>query len=230
MADLHVFESFQALRPAAVAAIAAAGAEAIERDGMFRVALTGGGVAEEIYPALAEVAGTLDWARTSVWWGDERRVPPGHPDSNYRLARETLLEHVPLPPANVHRMRGEAADAEAAAREYERLLPEAFDLVLLGLGPDGHICSLFPGHPAVAETRRKVVPVENSPKPPPDRLTITQPVLHAARKLLVIAWGSGKAEAVARALEDGPADEVPARLARDGTWIIDRAAASRIRG
>jgi len=145
------------------------------------------------------------------------------------MARESLLDAVPIPLNQVHRMSAERPDREAAAEEYARRLPERLDLVILGVGEDGHTASLFPGSSALRETARKVVTVMG-PKAPPQRLTVTPPVIAAARAKIILVTGSGKAGAVALALE-GPDQplQCPAQLARDGIWIMDRAAASGLR-
>src|ERR1043166_5371837 len=146
------------------------------------------------------------------------------------MASETLLSLVPIRKERIHRMEGEQPDLDAAARGYEALLPAALDLLLLGVGADGHTVSLFPHAPALAETDRRVVRVTGG-EPLVQRLTVTPPVIQAAKSLLVLAAGGEKAEAVARALEGPDAPSVvPAQLARRGTWIIDRAAAALLTG
>lgn len=191
------------------------------------LSLAGGKTPEPVYRELASGAG-IDWTRVEVFLGDERAVPPDHRDSNYRMISRTLLSRVPIPSANIHRMEAERADREAAAREYERLLPGRLDVLFLGMGPDGHTASLFPGSDALDERDRLILPVRG-PKPPFERLTITAPVIEAARAVAVIATGEDKAAAVARALE-GPINPkaVPAQLARRGCWFLDQAAASRL--
>jgi 6-phosphogluconolactonase len=155
-------------------------------------------------------------------------VPPTDPASNYRMAREALLDRVSVPAARVHRMEADDADLEKAAARYAALLPDALDVLVLGMGPDGHTASLFPGSPALREQVRKVVPAR-APVPPLPRLTITPPVIAAARRVAVIVAGVAKAPVVARALQ-GPwrPEELPAQLARHGTWILDRPAASAL--
>lgn len=195
--------------------------------GACALGLAGGATPRPAYEALAEgpLEDPVPWDRVHVFFGDERAVPPDHPDSNYRMASEALLRRVSVPAGNVHRMEAEAADAQAAADRYARLLPEALDVLVLGVGADGHTASLFPGSPALRERSRRVVPAR-APTPPERRLTITPPVIAAARRVIVLAAGDDKAEAVARALAAGtPVDEVPARLARDGVWFLDEAAA-----
>jgi 6-phosphogluconolactonase len=168
----------------------------------------------------------IDWSEVEVYFGDERAVPPDHADSNYRMVHEALLSRVPVPPGQVHRMEAERDDREAAALEYERLLPPRLDVLFLGMGHDGHTASLFPGSAALDERQRRVVAVIG-PKPPAGRLTITPPVIAAARSVAVLAIGDDKAATVARALE-GPPDPqaVPVQLARRGVWFLDHAAAT----
>ena len=202
-------------------------ARAIAERGACTVALAGGRTPEPIYRELATGSG-IDWKRVHVFFGDERAVPPDHADSNYAMVSSALLSRVPIPAGQVHRMEAERPDLEAAAREYARALPEQLDILVLGMGPDGHTASLFPGSAAVDERQRLVVPVLG-PKPPPQRLTITPPVIEAARSVAVIATGKDKAVMVARAVE-GPwvSREVPAQLARRGRWFLDQAAAARL--
>jgi 6-phosphogluconolactonase len=171
----------------------------------------------------------LSWDRVEIFFGDERAVPPGDPQSNYRMARESLLDAVPIPSRQVHRMPAERPDRDAAAAEYAAQLPARLDLIILGIGADGHTASLFPGSAALEERARKVMAVEG-PRAPRRRLTVTPPVITSAVNKIVLAGGSEKAGAVARALEgpDDP-DACPAQLARDGIWIVDSAAASGLR-
>jgi 6-phosphogluconolactonase len=198
---------------------------AIAERGRASIALAGGTTPRAAYQELAKMTG-INWAALDVYFGDERAVPADHPDSNYRMAREALLTRVPIAPEHVHRMRAELPDRAQAAREYDAQLPLALDLIVLGIGEDGHTASLFPGSPALAEREQRVVPVIG-PKPPPERLSITPPVILAARECVMLASGAGKAESVARALQ-GPHDPLtcPSVLARDGTWLVDHAAAA----
>jgi len=183
------------------------------------LAVPGGSVAESFFPRLASL--DLDWDRVLVFFGDERAVAPDDPASNARLARDLWLDRAPIPLANVHRMRAEGEDLDAAARAYERVLldvlgdPPRLDLALLGMGPDGHVCSLFPGHPALDETERYVLPVLDAPKPPPRRVTLTLLALARARTVVLAAFGAAKAEAVRSALDD-PASTLPAARALRG--------------
>ena len=200
--------------------------------GACALCLAGGATPRPAYEALAEppLRDSIPWDRVHVFFGDERAVPPDHPDSNFRMVNDALLNRVDIPAGNVHRMEAEADDMERAADRYAGLLPDALDVLVLGIGPDGHTASLFPGSPALREQKRRVVPAR-APKPPERRLTITPPVIAAARRVLVLAAGQDKAEAVARALKGaGTPDQTPARLAREGVWFLDRAAASLLTG
>ncbi len=200
--------------------------EAIAQRGRASLALCGGSTPQGVYSSLA--AG-LAGDRVELYFGDERCVPPDHPDSTFRLVTEFLLDHVRGVAPVVHRMEGEAQDLDAAARRYEALLPERFDVVIAGMGEDGHTASLFPGHPATRERERRVLHVADAPKPPPDRLTLTVPVLEAARHTVMLVRGASKADAVARAL-GGTLDlsGCPAQVCRAGAWFLDPAAAAAL--
>lgn len=193
------------------------------------LALAGGSTPRPIYEHLAaELPDRDPWSRIDVFFGDERCVPPGDPASNYRMAKEALLDRVPVGGSQIHRMEGERPDPDEAARAYAAVLPGRIDVLLLGLGDDGHTASLFPGAPSLTETRRRVLAVK-SPKPPFDRLTITPPVILDARLTIMLAAGADKADALARVI-DGPyaPGHTPAQLARAGLWIADTGAAARL--
>lgn len=200
-----------------------------------RVALAGGSTPKAMYRVLASPAlrERVDWRRVEIFFGDERCVPPDHADSNYRMAREALLDHVPLGADRVHRIAGERPPAEAAAQYQQKLLrlddPPRLDLVLLGMGPDGHTASLFPGTPVLAETRALAAAVYVD-KLESWRVTLTAPVLSAAGHVLVTTVGAEKAAALATALA-GPPGAVPIQLVRaiDQRWLVDRAAAQKWR-
>ena len=183
--------------------------------------LAGGGTPLPVYQALSRQA--LPWDQMVIYFGDERCVPVDDPHSNYRAIMQALFPQGRPDGLRVQRMRGED-EPETAARAYEAILPAAIDILVLGMGEDGHTASLFPGSSALTETVRQVLPVIGS-KPPPQRLTITPPVIHAAERLLMLVAGAAKAEAVHRALDLG---DVPAALARAGDWLMDEAAASRL--
>ncbi|MGH7663291.1 MAG: 6-phosphogluconolactonase [Gemmatimonadaceae bacterium] len=205
--------------------------DSVRHHGHCAAALAGGSTPRPVYECLARppLAARVDWGRIAIYFGDERCVPPGDEQSNYRMVNEALLRQVPIPCSSIHRMEGERADRDAAARDYERLLPAQLDLLVLGMGEDGHTASLFPHSPALAERERRVVPV-TGPGPVIERLTITPPVIDAAETVIVLVAGAGKATIIARALE-GPyvPDDLPVQLALGGTWLIDDAAARELR-
>ena len=195
-------------------------------NGRVTVGLSGGTTPRAMHEALCSI--DVPWLAVHVFFGDERAVPPEHPDSNYRMAKESLLDRVPIPPSQVHRMQAEDPDREAAALAYEALLPDALDVLVLGIGEDGHTASLFPGAASLRETVRRVLPVIGS-KPPLARLTLTPPEILAARRRIVLASGAGKAEAVARALDGAwNPDATPVQFARNGVWFVDSSAASQL--
>lgn len=201
------------------------------------VCLAGGQTPRRLYELLADPSrpwrSRIDWTRVHVFWTDERHVPPDHAESNFGMAYRALLSHVPVPATQVHRIRGELGDAAEAAREYERLLPEALDVLLLGLGEDGHVGSIFPGSPLLDQTHTlaAAVWVEHLNA---WRITLTPPALLEARAIVVLVSGSNKAAAVRAAL-DQPEDVTrwPAHMLRAAgnrvEWFIDSAAA-RLRG
>jgi 6-phosphogluconolactonase len=212
--------------------------DAVRSGGTCSVVLSGGNTPRTLYRLLAsEFAAQIPWAHVHVFWGDERYVSPEDPRSNFAMAKETLLDHVSCPAANVHRMPTHFADADVAARDYERTLRSCFDgewpnldLVLLGLGDDGHTASLFPGSLALAEKTRWVVATA-APAEPRLRLTLTLPALTGAATIYVLVAGSNKAPALRHVLE-GVGDWIryPAaglRLrAATVIWWADRDAAS----
>lgn len=191
--------------------------------GWASLALAGGETPRPVYQRLAAM--TLPWRKIDVFFGDERAVPPDHPESNYRMAVETLLDPAGVPAERRHRMPADADDRVQAAEDYGDSLPERLDLLLLGVGGDGHTASLFPGSRATRESWYRVVPAE-SPVAPTLRLTITPPVIAVARARLVMVRGRDKSAAVARALEgDDDAVRCPAQFARAGVWLLDPDAA-----
>ena len=202
--------------------------------GRFTVALPGGSVADVFFPHLARLP--LDWGRVSFFWGDERAVPPTHPDSNYAAAKARWLDPAGVPASSVFRMPADAPDLDRAAADYEAVLlqqcgnPPRLDLALLGVGPDGHVCSLFNGHPLLEEDTRWVAAIDDSPKPPPRRLTLTLPTLAAARLVVVAATGAAKA-AVVKAAQEQPESQLPlalvTRRAERVVYLLDLAAAGK---
>jgi len=210
----------------AAARIALELTKALDERGRASLALAGGTTPKATYEALAGLP--LDWSKVDVFFGDERCVPADHEDSNYRMAKAALFDRITIPSERIHRMQGELADHDAAARAYEKELPDQLDVVVLGIGEDAHTASLFPGAAALSENVRLVLPVVG-PKPPPQRLSLTPPALRSARKCIVLSSGAGKAEPTRRALQD-PIDIVsaPIQLAREGVWFLDAAAASKL--
>jgi 6-phosphogluconolactonase len=244
-ADVQVVPDAIQLAETAARVFSAQAAEAIRDRGVFRVALSGGSTPKALYRQLAqEVSGApaIDWSQVHLFFGDERHVPPDHPDSNYRMVKEALLSHAPIPEANVHRMRTEMQDAAAAAADYEEVLREnfhltvgewpRFDLVLLGMGPDGHTASLFPWTPVLHERSRSAAAVW-VPSMQTWRVSLTPPVFNHARHVLFLVSGAEKAETLHSVL-DGPQDpeRLPVQLIAptDGTvqWLVDTPAVSRV--
>jgi 6-phosphogluconolactonase len=194
------------------------------------IALTGGSGVARAYEHAA--AAQPDWSAATVWWGDERCVPPDHEWSNYKLGKESLLDLLEVPPAEVHRMRGELQPADAAG-EYEKALESVrLDFLLLGLGPDAHCASLFPGSPQLDVTDRRVVSGPAGLEPFVDRVTLTLPELLSARRIVFIVSGESKAEAVRRAFGDAVSRDAPASLTREAPVpvevYLDAAAASQL--
>jgi len=200
----------------------------------FAIAVPGGSAAEALLPRLVKLP--LDWRHVLVFFVDERAVPPDHAESNARLVRETWLDRVPIPMANVHRMPGDLPDLEAAAAAYEGTMAEAIgapprlDLVLLGMGPDGHVASLFPGKPSLDEPQRCVLAVEDAPKPPARRLTLSLLAIGRARLVVLAAFGAAKAPVLREVLENDDSPLPAARALRSGPRpivLLDPEAASR---
>ena len=238
--DIHVYSTTQALLEAAAHHVLDRAQQAIAERDSFTIALAGGSTPKGLYAMLAvsPFRNQLDWTRIRFFWGDERHVPPDHADSNYRMAHEALLRHLPISAAQVHRVPSELPDAQAAADQYEAALREQFgafepdvprfDLILLGMGPDGHTASLFPGTRAVHETSRLVAApwVETLQA---FRITFTPVLLNHARHVTFLICGRAKAETLHAVLE-GPfqPDALPAQIIgpRDGalTWFVDQEA------
>ena len=205
--------------PEDVAAAAASDIANALREGARSLVLAGGTTPRRCYELLSQM--DIEWGRVTILFGDERCVHPDHPDSNYRMARESLLDRVS--PGSVHRMPAELGPDEGAGL-YAQIVASAapLDVVTLGVGEDGHTASLFPGHPALKATAL-VVGIRDSPKPPPQRVTMTLPALQRARRVIILATGAGKADAVAKAKRG----EVPSGMIAGARWLIDRAAAGQ---
>jgi 6-phosphogluconolactonase len=229
---MRVFDDLSQLSDAAAMFIATCAEDSLKERGEFHWLLCGGSTPQTTYRLLAgnPYGQRGFWLRTHFYWGDERCVPPESEQSNYRLAKESLLDLIATPDAQIHRMPADAPDKEAAAAVYEAVLPARPDLILLGMGKDGHTASLFPHSPALGEARRRVVRVV-APEyaVPRDRLTITPPVLIRAGKILMLVEGADKAEALEKVFgPGGDVQETPARLVHDAVWFVDRPAARRV--
>ncbi|XP_057453899.1 probable 6-phosphogluconolactonase 4, chloroplastic isoform X1 [Lotus japonicus] len=216
--------------------------------GAFTVCLSGGSLISYLRKLLeAPYVDSLEWSKWHVFWLDERVVPKTHEDSNYKLAFDGFLSKVPIPPGNVYAIN-DALSAEGAADDYETCLRHLvksnvitssvsgfpkFDLMLLGMGPDGHVASLFPGHPLVEENKRWVAFIKDSPKPPPERITFTFPVINSSAYAALVVTGSGKADAVHSVLRGGSqnSNKLPAALVSpegELKWFLDKGAASKL--
>ena len=241
--DITVAGDPDAVYRAAAGVFARASADALAARDVFRVALSGGSTPKGFYSLLASdetFRSAIAWDRGEFFWSDERHVPPDHPESNYRMAQDSLLAEVPVKANRIHRVRAELPDASVAAIAYEVDIRRTFDaygsiprfdLILLGLGADGHTASLFPGTPALAERSRLVT--ANQVPALGERITMTYPLLNAARLVMFVVTGAGKAAAVRAVLQPDPnAPDLPARLIKpeDGevVWVLDREAAGQL--
>jgi 6-phosphogluconolactonase len=241
--DVRRLTTPQDLFQAAAEEVIRVATEAISKRGRFAIALSGGSTPKNLFTLIAaNASASLPWEKVFFFWGDERHVPPDDPDSNYRMASEALLSKVPIPPTNIFPIPAGNPDAAAAAEAYEETLRKffglgpgefpRFDLILLGMGPDGHTASLFPETAALREKSRLVVAnwVE---KLKTSRITFTLPVLNAARCVAFLVSGADKAAVLHEVLEgDAPPDKYPSKLVKpsDGKliWFVDRAAASQL--
>ncbi len=239
--DIRKLTTPQELFEAAAEEVVRAANQAVAQRGRFTIALSGGSTPKNLYTLLATNARTsLPWDRIYFFWSDERHVPPADPESNYRMAEEAMLSKIPVAASNVFRVPTENPDAAAAAEAYEQTLRKffaveagqvpRFDLILLGMGPDGHTASLFPETAALREKSRLVVAnwVE---KLKTSRITFTLPLLNAARGVAFLVSGTDKASALHEVLEaNAPGEQYPAKLVQPGEgkliWFLDRAAAS----
>jgi 6-phosphogluconolactonase len=251
--SLNIFANLEQLGQAAAAYVAELAAEAITDRGRFTIALSGGSLPQLLGPALAHQA--TDWSAWHVFWADERCVPLTHPDSNYFLAQQYLFDHASIPPGHIH-TPDTSLDPAQTATAYQTMLAQLFavkpptpqpddplleppappvlpqfDLILLGLGEDGHTASLFPGHALLQETEHWVAPIFDSPKPPPRRITLTLPVLNNARQVAFITAGAAKAAILPQVFE--PGSTLPAHLVRPTSghlhWFVDEAAAAQLK-
>ncbi len=240
--DVRIFENLDALSYAAAVLFVEAAAQAVAQRGRFLVALSGGDTPVKLYGLLSKAPfrGGTDWGVTHVFWGDERCVPVEDLDNNYRQVKDILLAHVPIPPLNLHRVKTEL-EPSAAALDYAAVLKEystpplpwpRFDLVLLGMGSDGHTASLFPGSP-VAPTEPVLAVSGQYENRPSERVTLTPVVFNSAHKILFLVSGEGKAQTLKRVLYGEPQPEIlPAQRIQpqDGSvaWLVDQAAAGQL--
>ncbi|KAL2129568.1 hypothetical protein VTI74DRAFT_7599 [Chaetomium olivicolor] len=246
-ANLYAFPTVDALAPALRAYVIACQDAGIARHGVFKVAVSGGSLpktlAQALLPPPTSEADTVKWSQWEIFFADERAVPLDHQDSNYALLKSELLDKLSLlegaAPPTVHPIDPEVLDdAQELADRYEQVLVRSFasrdsvklpifDLLLLGCGPDGHTCSLFPGHELLRETSAWVAPIEDSPKPPPRRVTLTLPVVTHAVRIAFVATGGGKKEIMKEIFEEGKG--LPCALVNEHTgercsWFVDNAA------
>jgi 6-phosphogluconolactonase len=243
---VEVFEDGDALVEAAGGRLVESIQKTAAARGRALIVLTGGGNGIGLLRYLATRRDQIEWSKVHLFWGDERYVPEDDGERNDKQAREALLDHIDIPSSHVHPMPasdGEfGADLAAAALAYEQLLAvhaepghpvPTFDVHLLGMGPEGHINSLFPDTPAVRETSRMVVAVEDSPKPPPQRITLTLPAIQRSREVWLMVSGAGKADAAAAAIGGASPAKVPAAGAvglETTLWLLDQGAASKLPG
>jgi 6-phosphogluconolactonase len=235
-----VFKDAHELAQGAARYILSAIEQTLTKQDRFSLVLSGGSTPRAIYTLLGKppAVDRVLWSRVHFFWGDERCVPPDHADSNYKMAYKTLLARLSLPPQNIHRILGEIPPEEAAAA-YESAIaeffrdgnrPPRFDLILLGMGEDGHTASLFPGSPALDETKRWVVAVEHNQPPAPllSRVTMTFPLINAARGVAVIVSGASKAGVVQQAFSEGDTPKLPVQRVNpeegELVWMLDEAA------
>jgi len=241
---IEVFPDSQTLVTAAATRLADTIRSAVADRGRAMIVLTGGSNGIALLKTLGDHAAGIDWTAVHLFWGDDRYVPGDDDERNDKQARGALLDHIDIPPENVHPMPasdgGFGTDLAAAALAYEQELADCaepgeptprFDVHLLGMGPEGHINSLFPDTPAVRETTRMVVAVHDSPKPPPQRITLTLPAIQRSREVWLMVSGAAKAEAVAAAAAGAPAVSIPAAGAvglETTLWLLDQEAATEL--
>lgn len=246
--EIRIAKDIQELSQMAAGEFVERAVEAIDRRKLFTVALSGGSTPKRLYSLLSDpmepFVGQVPWKSCHFFWGDERHVPPDHPQSNYRMARETLLSRISVPPGNVHRVQAENPDADSAASDYDAEIGEffhlrkgerpRFDFVLLGLGADGHTASLFPGTSVIQEKER-LVSAERIEKLHSCRISMTPPVLNHAALVIFLVGGSEKADAVREVISGKfQPDRFPAQLVQPENgnllWLLDKSAAERLQG
>lgn len=245
MGPYSVFADSDLLAQAAALYILEVGKQAIARYGAFTFALAGGSTPRDAYKGLSQMSSELDWSAVHLFWGDERCLPADDPRSNYRMAWDAFISRVPLPIGNIHRIYGELPPREAAGHyqqdiaKFFEMHPEriwqsagkvafpSFDLIILGMGDDGHTASLFPGSPALDESERWVVGVEHNRPPPPlvDRVTFTLPLINAAADVVFLVTGENKAERLLQVFKDDAEPALPAQRVKPVSgrlsWLLD---------
>ncbi len=241
--DIEIYPDTDTLSQEAAQYIVRIATESIATRGRFMIALSGGNTPRKTYGLLGSepYRSQIDWELVHIFWSDERCVPPDSPDSNYLMAYEELLSKISIPRHQIHRMPADLPDRDVASQEYVDEMQRVFgtddisdfDLIQLGMGPEGHTASLFPHQASLHETQRLVMPV-SVPKPPPDRLTFTPPLLNAARNVLFLVTGSDKADALKAVIEgEYQPDEYPAQIVLppngEVEWMVDSEAAKKLR-
>lgn len=242
--EVRRFADVSSLQASAAAEIVEAAGSAVRERGICRLALSGGSTPRALYRSLATppLVSSIDWERLELFWSDERDVPPDDPRSNYRMAHEAIVSKVPVPVAHVHRVETESESPVEAAARYEAAIRRAFgggtgiprfDVIMLGMGADGHTASLFPGTPALMEHDRLVV-ANRVASMGATRITMTFPLINAARLVMILVTGKDKAPALRRVLEPEPGDALPAAAVRPVNgrllWLVDGDAASLLDG
>lgn len=238
MAATHCFSNEANLQREVCSLIAQKSSEAIKDHGFFSVGFSGGSLPKIVCPGL--LSRQIDFSKWRVFLCDERYVPISHADSNYQGVKQHLLDKASVPPEEVLVINHDIS-LEEAAKDYESRLKSwypgselpSLDMLLLGMGPDGHTCSLFPGHALLKETSCLVAPISDSPKPPPCRITLTYPIINAAKCAVFVSTGASKASVLQQVLEGGPEDPLPAARVKPTQgelhWFIDNAAASLLK-
>ncbi len=240
--SIAIYPDTETLSQEAAQYIVRVAQEAITSHRRFTIALSGGSTPKKLYALLAEepYRSQIDWSVVDIFWSDERCVPPSDSESNYLMAQQVLLSKIPIPANQIHRMPADQTDRDAASYAYTLEMQQtigsesvpSFDLIQLGMGPEGHTASLFPGQPSLHEQQRLVMPV-TVPKPPPPRLTFTPRLLNAASHVLFLVTGAEKQDAVKAVLEgEFQPDEYPAQIVKptkgEVTWMLDTSAAGKL--
>lgn len=228
---IQIFEDYEALCYKAVETIVQIGQKSIVEKNEYTVVLSGGSTPKKIYSMLAEKTNSdsIFWSKTKLWWGDERCVPPDSPDSNYRMAQEVLLDHVPIHQNHIFRIHGESENLDHTCQIYTKYFPQSPDLNILGIGADGHTASLFPGKASLDIEGEIYLPAEGAFEPK-QRITMSKDMLRRPKQTLVLASGESKQEALKQVFTiEGDYHEIPARLVKQADWFVDKAALGDIK-